>query len=103
MRRKVRENQILHCTARLFRCARPVRLEHDGVKTPKGLRHIGLVDEDIEARPTQATLGQRGDKRNLIDEAAARYVDQKPSGSERIHDLLVYDATRLRSTGRREN
>ena len=39
--------------------------------------HVRLVLEDVEPRAGNAPLGERADQRRLVDDGAARGVDEK--------------------------
>lgn len=55
-------------------------LEHDIVHVPKRLRNVGLVRKYVQARPTQTPVGERGEQRGLVDDAASRDIDQDAGG-----------------------
>src|SRR3954449_2170684 len=51
MRGEVGQNQLAHGDARLDGCASPMRLQDDSVECPQRLRHVRLIDEDVETGP----------------------------------------------------
>ena len=51
--------------------------------------HAGFVGENIEASAPDATLAQGGDQRVLVDDAAARDVDDHARWSQRVENARV--------------
>ena len=59
-------------------------------------RHVRLVGEDVEAGAQDRAGLQRLDQRRLVDDAAARDVDEDALRPERLQHLRVDDPVRLR-------
>ena len=68
---------------------RDVGQQHDVVHRQQRLGHVRLVGEDVQARAGQPAVDQRLDQRVLVDDAAARDVDQVAVGAERVENLGV--------------
>src|SRR3546814_535934 len=84
-REQVLHHQAAHGEAGVVRGAPLVRLQHDVPgHVLEGLRHPRLVGEHVEAGRTQAAVPQRRDQRLLVDDAAARDVDEHALRAERV-------------------
>jgi len=101
--RKIGEDEVGHGPARLDRCARPMRLQHNIVHVTKRLRNVRLVRKYVEECPAQTPFGKRGNQRGLVDDAAARDIDQDAGGAERVQHRPADEATRRRTAARSDH
>ena len=94
---EVREHQVAHRAPRLDRRASLVRLQHDILHREERRRHVRLVGEDVEPGAAEPPFLKRRDQRRLVDDGAARDVDQDALRPERIEDAAVDELLRLRA------
>src|SRR5687767_13097712 len=86
---KVGEHHVAHCPSRLHGGAALVRLQHDIVHRQERLRHVRLVDENVERRTAEPPLLQGGDEGLLVHDRTARHVDKNALRAERVHGAPV--------------
>jgi 3-dehydroquinate dehydratase/shikimate dehydrogenase len=80
---QVLTREIGHRLARRVRGAADVRHEHDVVEREQRSRDVRLVLEHVERGAGDRAALECRDERDLVDDGAARYVDQVAIGAER--------------------
>src|SRR5215217_4791325 len=81
---QVAGDALAHGPHRLLGAAGDVWGEDDIVEPEQDLRHLRLVMEDIEPGGTQAAVHERLDQGWLVDQPAARDVDEDAPRTQRV-------------------
>ena len=68
-----------------------MRRQHDVVERREPGRHVRLVVEDVEPGSAQSSCRQRLGQRRLVDQPAARDVDENAARSQCLDDRLIDD------------
>src|SRR5262245_65538378 len=76
MRAEIVDHELPDRGTRLDRGAAMVRLHDDAGKLQQIGRRIGLILEHVEGGMAETTFGERRDERGLVDDAAARDIDE---------------------------
>jgi hypothetical protein len=84
------DQQLAHRHPRSGRCRSDVRQKHDVGHSDQRRRHPRLVFIDIEPGGKDCSRAQRLDQRALVDDAAARHVDEYAVGPERRQHLATH-------------
>ena len=77
-----------------------MRRQDDIVEVEIAGRHLRLVREHVEPRPQNFARAQRRDQGVVVNQRAARDVDQHAVGPQRLQHLRVYDVARVGPAGR---
>ena len=80
-----------------------MRQKHSIIERDEFVRHAGLILEHVETRRQNCLAPKRLDQRLLIDQRAARNVDQNAVGTERLEDFGIDDMARPGAAGRNHN
>src|SRR5580704_10401146 len=81
---QVRNHALGHGPTGPDRRRADMRQEHRVLERNELLRHAGLVLEHVEPRGQNRLVAQRLDQRLLVDQGAARNIDQYAIGAERL-------------------
>ena len=74
--------------------------KHSIIERDELVRHARLVLEHVETRRQNCLAPQRLDQRLLIDQRAARDIDQNTIGTERLQHFGIDDMARRGAAGR---
>ena len=80
-----------------------VRQQHDVIHREQRCGNVRLVREDIETGALDCPVLQRIDERRLVDDRAARDIDQDAFLAERCQHLGVDEVARRRAAGARDD
>ena len=86
---EVGDHAILHRRVRVLRVAADMRGQHDVRKRGQSARRMRFLLEHVEARAGDGVVGERGNQRRLVDDRAARDIDDITVASELLQDVRI--------------